>query len=101
MGELIRVAFQVVELIQSDLTNEDIRFQPAQLIHEPDRGPSVGAQSRGAIGNREEHALHRLNRLLDSGDRDTVGLFGVRPAALIFCDNKPAIELLEIVSPVS
>jgi hypothetical protein len=31
-GERIRVAFQLVQLIQSDLTNEDIKFQPAQLI---------------------------------------------------------------------
>jgi len=31
-GERIRVAFQLVQLIQSYLTNEDIKFQPAQLI---------------------------------------------------------------------
>ena len=31
-GERVRVAFQLVQLIQSDLTNEDVKFQPAQLI---------------------------------------------------------------------
>jgi hypothetical protein len=49
-GERIRVAFQLIQLIQSDLANQDIKFQAGQLIQLQEALKHLSDQLDKALG---------------------------------------------------
>ena len=49
-GERIRVAFQLIQLVQSDLANQEIKFQAGQLIQLQEALNRLSNQLDGAVG---------------------------------------------------
>ena len=49
-GERIRVVFQLIQLVQSDLANQEIRFQAGQLIQLQEAVRRLGNQLDEAVG---------------------------------------------------
>jgi hypothetical protein len=49
-GERIRVVFQLIQLVQADLANQEIKFQPGQLIQLQEAVRRLGNQLDEAVG---------------------------------------------------
>ena len=49
-GERIRVAFQLIQLVESDLANPEIKFQAGQLIQFQEALKRLSNQLDGAVG---------------------------------------------------
>jgi hypothetical protein len=49
-GERIRVTFQLIQLVQSDLANQEIKFQAGQLIQLQEAINRLSNQLDGAVG---------------------------------------------------